>query len=238
MKKTHKIRIFILLIFFFACASLSFTVAMGFAKAADPSLDTSPKITRTPLDAKQQKVLLIRVNKLDTGATRLFSIWYAAISYNDPTRVIMKSLYPGAPGDKLASALKSTFGLNGQGDLNKAFIDSLVENKIEWNAYIIADTEAVKEISQWATGKEAKVVLTPPDQSNQVNDFLKQDSDYLTSVCQQLIPQNKQQAQRTIDWQTILSTHMQVSYGLPEGLVNWQRLTAAHSMKCSAIISH
>jgi hypothetical protein len=237
MKKTNKIRIFILLIFFFACASLSFSVAMTFANTIEPSADTPAKITRTPLDSRQQKVLLIRVNKLDTGTPRMFSVWYAAISYNDPTRIIMKSLYPGNPDDKLATALGTTFGVNAQGKLNKAFTDALDENKIEWNAYVIADTEAVKAISLWATGKEAKVVLTVPDQANQVSDFLQQDSDYLLNVCQKLIPQDKQQSTRTVDWQSILSSHMRVSYGLEDGLVNWQRLTSAHSTLCKVIIS-
>jgi hypothetical protein len=237
MKKTYKVRIFILLIFFFACASLSFTVAMGFAKNGEPGPDTAVKVTRTPLDSRQQKVLLIRVNKLDTGTPRMFSVWYAAISYNDPTRIIMKSLYPGNPDDRLATALGSTFGLSAQGQLNQSFKDALSENKIDWNAYIIADTEAIKSISLWATDKEANVVLTPPNQANQVSDFLQQDSDYLMSVCENLIPQDKTQTKHAVDWQSILSTHMQVSYGLEDGLVNWQRLTSAQSTMCKVIIS-
>jgi hypothetical protein len=218
-------RIFIILIFFFACLIAGVYLA-GFTNS-----DT--QLTENPIDienSNQINLLIFVVDQLDVKKPEFHSAWSVILYYPNPKGIVLVPL--SSVSENTNNEILRNFKLDSKNFPNKKTIKFNEEKfNTQWDAVIILDLHAVQYFVDWLT--ERNVTIDPSIQNGGI-DALENINNVSTNVCKylsnHLLPEWE-----NLDLRTISKTHYQSTL-TDESLGNfWKVMHAENSPKCEVI---
>ena len=222
---SSKIRIFVLLVFCFVCASLGGLLALrlgGPSSAATPT-PLPPKATSSASVQERTNLVIIQVNDLRDSSPRLVSVWYSIILLKQQTSLTFKPLYPSQKDLSLARDLQKNFSLNADHQPKAGFLNTLQENQIPWDAWLIFDSKSGTAVYRWALGESAAFTAQTPESPRDTS-HLDQDRSLLNGICDMLsIP--SEDRPRAFDWDLLTSDHFVTSVDLSSALGLWHHIS-------------
>ncbi len=222
-----KVRIIILLVFCFLCASLGGLLALrvGSPSSAAAPTPLPPKATSSASVQERTNLVIIQVNDLRDSSPRLVSVWYGIILLKQQPSLTFKPLYPSQKDLSLARDLQKNFSLNANGQPKAGFLNTLQESQIPWDAWLIFDSKSGAALYRWALGESAAFTSHPPESPRDTS-HLDQDRSLLNGICDMLsIPAQDQP--RAFDWDLLTSDHFvtSVDVDLSSALGLWHHLS-------------
>ncbi len=194
----------------------------GPSAAAAPSA-LPPKATSSASVQERTNLVIIQVNDLRNSSPRLVSVWYSIILLKKQPSLTFKPLFPSKKDLSLARDLQNNFSLNADRQPKTGFLNTLQDNQVPWDAWLVFDSKSGTALYSWALGNSAAFTSQTPESPRDTS-HLDQDRSLINGICDMLsIP--AQDRPRAFDWDVLTSDHFVTSVDLSSALVLWHHLS-------------
>lgn len=171
--------------------------------------------------SEQHNFILVRVDSLNSSQPKLISVWFASIFFiqENPSTLTLAQIYPPTNPSPKSLGLEQTFALSEQGEPIAKFWDALRRYDLNWEGYLLFDTDGANTFLQWLVG---------PNDFMQALDEAAQNSDKSRIMAEQTcqsIAEISTQPISAFNWSEVVPSHFRTDLRLENSLSFWDRLT-------------
>lgn len=215
-------RIFILLLLtivvFIGCAVLGFQIAQS---VGGPGVDPKSSASMALAGQEQHNFILVRADDLSSGKPKLVSVWFVSLYFaGDHSNLLtLAQIYPPNTASPKSNALDREFTLTSDGGPQPAFWDAVRRYKLDWEGYLLFDTEGANQFLQWLVG---------PSDFHQALDEAPGSAEKSRIMAEQICRSISDSVGKPIsqfNWSQVVPSHFRTNLGLEAGLAYWDRMT-------------